>query len=129
MSNRRSSESASQLTSAVSRAFVGPPIVRSTEVAGLPSSFDHPAGYKQNPYASELRLEQPLFTEAGRHDSYTGLPSPSAASNTYSGAHRPRGSIDEAMEAWNSAKKWMTNKGAQFAEQLGDIHKKGWDGG
>ena len=100
---------------------------RTTSMSNEPS-LEHPPGYIQNPYASDMTPEQRyalLQEERGQQTrmsmelGYT--PSRSRAGSSASPI------LDEAGEAWGSAKKWASHTGGKLAGQLGELHGKFWE--
>lgn len=87
----------------------------------------HPPGYIQNPYASDLTPDQRFAIQQEENGYQCGLPAPLGARHSRHGSSNSIGRLEEASEVWNSTKKWVTQKGGEIAEQLGDMHGKAWD--
>ena len=91
------------------------------------SGLDHPPGYVQNPYASDMTPEQRFAVQQEKH----GDPSDMSTSLGYTPNRSRTGSTSGVI---NEAKKWasevggqLNEKGGQLAEQFGEIHGKFWE--
>ncbi|KAL9101973.1 MAG: hypothetical protein Q9163_002831 [Psora crenata] len=87
-------------------------------------NLDHPPGYVQNPYASEMTAEQRLALHHEEHRHQSG-------SLGYTD-NRPRAGsasarFDEIGEAWEGAKKWVMQKGGEVGEKVGELHERVWE--
>ncbi len=95
--------------------------------ASARASLEHPPGYCQNPYASDLTPDQrfatELLEEENRSDSLPSL--------GYNDTARLRANsvVDDDESVWNAARKWGTegiNWGKEKGKQLGDLHEQVW---
>ena len=98
----------------------------STETSAR-ASLEHPPGYLQNPYASDLTPDQRFATTLQEKENLSdGLPSLGYNDNVRRRANS--GLDDESV--WDAAKKWGTDGmkwGKEKGKQLGDLHEQVWD--
>lgn len=84
------------------------------------ASRDHPPGYVQNPYASDMTPDQRFMIEQRETQNGSGI----KPSLDYNDNASKKGSVlHEDDNMWNSAVEWGKEKG----KQLGDLHEKVWD--
>lgn len=89
--------------------------------AGSPTraSLEHPPGYIQNPYASDMTPAQRLAAAQRENDSET---SPSLGfTDNAKGNHAGSG---EEESVWSMASKWAKKKGEQASEMHGQVWEK-----
>ena len=96
------------------------PITLPAASAGSPAraSLEHPPGYIQNPYASDMTPAQRLAAAQQENDSNTS-PSLGFTDNAKSNA----GFVEEES-AWSMASKWAKKKGEQASELHGQVWEK-----
>jgi hypothetical protein len=78
--------------------------------------LEHPPGYQQNVYASELTAEQKRVREANNTTSLRAL----------GGGHEDSekiGGID-AEGVWNAAKKWAQSAGEKISEAEAEVWRR-----
>ena len=85
------------------------------------TNFEHPPGYVQNPYASDMTPDQRFATEQQKNETQSEtVPSlgynDNASKTSNSGLENDQSVIEAAM-------KWGKEKG----RQLGDLHEQVWD--
>lgn len=100
----------------------GPPasLPASTETSAR-ASLEHPPGYVQNPYASDMTPDQ-RFTREQQQNENRSDSIPSLGYNDNAGGKGTTGyGHDESM--WDVDKDWGMKKG----KQLGDLHEQVWD--
>ena len=98
-----------------------PPINLPAASAGSPSraSLEHPPGYVQNPYASDMTPAQRLAASRRENESET---SPSLGiTNNANGNHAGSG---EEESVWSMTTKWARKKGEQASELHGQVWEK-----
>ena len=78
------------------------------------ASLEHPPGYTQNPHATDMTSDQALATQQSKKNE-AGLPAPSGVSQDRYDSLKASGRFDEASEAWDSTKKWLSAKGYVLA--------------
>ena len=89
--------------------------------AGSPTraSLEHPPGYVQNPYASDMTPAQRLAAPQRENDSET---SPSLGfTDNAKGIHA---GVGEEESVWSMATKWAKKKGEQASELHGQVWEK-----
>ncbi len=98
-----------------------PPINLPAVSAGSPTraSLEHPPGYVQNPYASDMTPAQRLAAPQPENESETS-PSLGFTDNTQ-GNHAGFG---EEESVWSMATKWAKKKGEQASELHGQVWEK-----
>ncbi len=91
----------------------------SVETSARPS-LEHPPGYVQNPYASDMRPDPRLATQEENEKRSERLPplgyNDNSKQNSVSGSENDRSMFETAL-------KWGKEKG----KQLGDLHEQVWD--
>ena len=78
------------------------------------ASLEHPPGYVQNPFASDMTPDQRFATqqqEENRSDTPPSL--------GYVDDSKARPGLEDDQTVWGTAKKWMKEKGEQ-ANKLGE---------
>ena len=86
------------------------------------ASLEHPPGYVQDPYASEMTSDQRFATEQQAHEVQPEtLPSFGHISNH--SRRKSSGFLEDDKGVLDAAVQWGKQKG----EQLGDLHEQMWD--
>ena len=101
---------------------VAPPSSRiptsSTDVPGrAPASLEHPPGYVQNPFASDMRADQRFSAQQEQENGSEGVTSLGYTDNS-KGA---RPGLEDDQTVWGTAKKWAKETGGQaskFGEEV-----------
>lgn len=91
------------------------------------ASLEHPPGYLQNPYASDLTPDQRFDTGLQETENRSDtLPSLGYNDNA---RRRANSVVNDDESVWDAAKKWGTegmNWGKEKGKQLGDLHEQVW---
>lgn len=100
---------------------------QSTEMSAR-ASLEHPPGYHQNPYASDLTPDQRFATELQEKENRSdGLPSLGYNDNA---RRRANSIVDDDESVWDAAKKWGTEGmkwGREGGKYLGELHEQVWE--
>ena len=87
------------------------------------ASLEHPPGYVQNPYASDMKPEQRLALQQGRNSASESL----GYTENRSRAGSTSAKLEEAGEAWEGAKKWVMQKGGEVGDKVEELHGRVWE--
>ncbi|KAL9125275.1 MAG: hypothetical protein Q9217_005500 [Psora testacea] len=88
------------------------------------ASLEHPRGYHQNRYASDLKPEQRFAVEQEERLNHSdSLEYPESRPRVGSASAR----FDEVGEAWEGAKKWVAQKGGEVGQKVGELHERVWE--
>ena len=79
------------------------------------ASLEHPPGYVQNPFASDMTPDQRFAAKQQQENQSNILPSLGYTDN----AEGSRPGLDEDETVWATAKKWVKEKGEK-ASKLGE---------
>ena len=83
------------------------------------ASLEHPPGYVQNPFASDMTPDQRFAAQQNNENRSETLPSLGYIDN----AKGPRAGLEDDESVWGTAKKWVKEK----AEQASKLEEKVWD--
>lgn len=98
-----------------------PSSLSATAEAPTQATLEHPPGYVQNPYASDMTPDARFATAQQDNESRSvSLPSLGYNDNVRKRANSGMGDDDSV---WDAAKKW----GKEMGKQLGDLHEQVWD--
>lgn len=117
----------STITEPIFPASAPPTSVPASAQTSALASLEHPPGYFQNPYASDLTPDQRFATELQEKENRSdSLPSLGYNDNART---RANSVVDDDESVWDAAKKWGTegmNWGKEKGKQFGDWHEQVW---
>ena len=87
------------------------------------TSLEHPPGYQQNPFASEMRADQRFAAQQEQENGSDGVTSLGYTDNSRRGAARPPG-LEDDQTVWGTAKKWAKETGGQASRFGEDVWNK-----
>ena len=106
-------------TSTSTRPFFNPSAqpsnVSSSTDMPVRASLEHPPGYVQNPFASDMTPDQRFVAEQQQENGSDTLPSLGYVDNPKG----PRPGLEDDETVWGTARKWMKDKGDK-ASRIGD---------
>ena len=94
----------------------------STEMPGrAAASLEHPPGYVQNPFASDMRADQRFAAQQEQENGSDGVTSLGYTDNSSKGS--PLG-LEDDQTVWGTAKKWAKETGEQASRFGEDVWNK-----